>query len=160
MKARRGPPLSLRATAIRMLARRDYSRVELAQKLIRQGGDPAEVEHIAIELEQLGFLSDTRYAHSLVTQMTGRYAKRAIEHEMKERQVHANAHAAVVPELAEIDDAVHAQALLLRRFPHPPADDREKARQVRFLQSRGYALSLILRLLRERGTATNGEDEA
>jgi regulatory protein len=159
MKPRRAAPLSLRATAIRMLARRDYSRVELSQRLIRRGGDPAEVEQVAAELEQLGFLSDVRFAHALVTQMTGRYARRAIEHEMRERHVHVDAHAAVVPELAEMDDAAHARSLLLRRFPHPPVDDREKARQVRFLQSRGYGLSLILRLLRERGLSGNGDGE-
>ena len=31
-----------------------------------------------------------------------------------------------------------------------PANDREKARQVRFLQSRGFELSAILKLLRTR----------
>ena len=38
-------------------------------------------------------------------------------------------------------------ALWRRRFGAPPANDREKARQVRFLQSRGFALSAIFKLL-------------
>ena len=35
-----------------------------------------------------------------------------------------------------------------RKFGAPPADDRDKARQVRFLQSRGFALAAIFKLLR------------
>ena len=41
------------------------------------------------------------------------------------------------------------RALWLRRFGRAPTDDREKARQVRFLQSRGFSLSAIFKLLRE-----------
>ena len=38
-------------------------------------------------------------------------------------------------------------------FPQgaPPANDREKARQIRFLQSRGFELSAILKMLRRPG---------
>ena len=46
------------------------------------------------------------------------------------------------------------RALWQRRFGEPPRDERDKAKQVRFLQSRGFALSVILRFLR---TATPDE---
>ncbi len=133
-----------------MLARREYGRSELAHRLAMRGAPMAEVGAVLDELQQLGLLSDARYAHSLVTQMTGRYAKRAIAHTMKERSVDAEAVADVGEALSAIDDVADATALLDRRFPDPPASEREKARQVRFLQSRGYSLSLIFRLLRER----------
>ena len=48
----------------------------------------------------------------------------------------------------EIDDDQAMIALWRRRFGTPPANDKEKARQVRFLQSRGFALSAIIKLLR------------
>ncbi|MEO8849194.1 MAG: regulatory protein RecX [Casimicrobiaceae bacterium] len=143
-------PVSVRASAIRMLARREYGRAELTQRLVRRGAPADEVEGVLNEMQQLGLLSDARYAHSLVTQMSGRYSRRTIEHTMKSQSVEAEAVADVNSELSVIDDAADALALLTRRFPDPPANDREKARQVRFLQSRGYSLSLILRLLRER----------
>jgi len=143
-------PVSVRATAIRMLARREHGRTELAQRLKMRGAPAAEVESVLDELQQLGLLSDSRYAHSLVTQMTGRYAKRAIVHTMRKRRVATDAVADVDAELGAIDDESDARAILARRYPDPPADDRELARQVRFLQARGYALSLILRIVRER----------
>jgi len=40
-------------------------------------------------------------------------------------------------------------ALWRRKFGTAPANDRDKARQVRFLQSRGFSLSAILKLLRD-----------
>jgi regulatory protein len=144
------PPASIRATAVRMLARREYGRSELAHRLVMRGAPKAEVDAVLDDLQQLGLLSDARYAHSLVTQMTGRYAKRAIVHTMRERRVATDAVADVNAELGAIDDESDARAILARRYPDPPADDRELARQVRFLQARGYALSLILRIVRER----------
>jgi regulatory protein len=50
---------------------------------------------------------------------------------------------------ADADDGATLVALWRRRFGRAPADDRERARQVRFLQSRGFGLSAILRLLRD-----------
>jgi regulatory protein len=49
----------------------------------------------------------------------------------------------------DVDDLDAMVALWRRRFGAPPENDREKARQVRFLQSRGFSLSAIFRLLRD-----------
>lgn len=157
MLTRRGkPPVSIRATAIRMLARREHSRAELVQKLVGRGADADEVEHTVADLQVMGLVSDERYAHAVVAQMAGRYAKRAIVHEMRHKSVAADAVATVDDAIADIDDSANALALLERRFPQPAANDREKARHVRFLQSRGFALSLILSLLKERSRIEPG----
>ncbi len=54
-------------------------------------------------------------------------------------------------QLAGVDELAEAQALWQRRFGAPPADERDKARQVRFLQARGYSLSIALAVLRAAG---------
>jgi regulatory protein len=146
-------PVSARIAALRMLARREYGRTELAQRLARRGLPADEIATALDDLERLGLLSDSRYAHALVAQMTGRYARRAIVYTMRERGVASDAVADVDAELGAIDDETDARAMLVRRFPDPPANDRELARQVRFLQARGYGLSLILRIVRERPRA-------
>ena len=56
-----------------------------------------------------------------------------------------------------IDDDAALLALWQRRFGTAPANDREKARQVRFLQSRGFELSAIFKLLRSQ-LAPDGAD--
>ena len=57
----------------------------------------------------------------------------------------------------EQDDYATALALWRQRFGKPPADQKEKARQVRFLQSRGFALNVVFRVLRDQGVAADDE---
>lgn len=143
---------SLRERAIALLARRDYARAELKARLMR-GHDSTEVDAVAVEtllddLAAAGYLSEARYAQALVTRRQATYSRRAIARELEERGVAKEASRSALAALPE-DDTVALHALWLRRFGRAPADDREKARQVRFLQSRGFALSEILKLLRD-----------
>jgi regulatory protein len=114
---------------------------------------PAEVERTLDELVALGYLSDHRFAHGLVAQRAGRYSARAIAHELRERKVDAGAARDALTALAGVDEVAQARALWQRRFGVPPRDERDKARQVRFLLARGYALGVALRVLRTAGMA-------
>ncbi|MCC7218800.1 MAG: regulatory protein RecX [Burkholderiales bacterium] len=138
------PAVSPKALAVRWLARREYSRAELAERLRRRGATADDVERALDELAAAGYLSDARYAQAVVAQRAGRYGRRAIAHALKERGIAAaDADVALAP-LAGTDELADARALWQRRFGTAPADDRERARQVRFLQSRGYGLSVAL----------------
>ncbi len=137
---------------MRYLARRDYSRAELTQRLARRGIEPAAIGQALDALVAAGLLSDTRYAASVVAQRAGRYGKRAIAYALKEKGVDATAAEAALAPLAGADEFDDALALWRQRFGTPPANDRDKARQVRFLQSRGYGLSVVLKVLRTAGT--------
>jgi len=143
---------SPKALAVRMLARRDYSRAELSQRLVRKGIPQEEVNVALDDLAAGGYLSDARYAHALVAQRSGRYGKRAIAHVLREKGIDTpDAQAALAP-LAATDEVADATALWQQRFGTAPANQREKARQVRLLLSRGYGLSVALRVLRSAGT--------
>jgi regulatory protein len=146
------PPKALKARAIALLARREYSRLELRDKLAAgadHGADGADaLEALLDELAGLGLLSDARCAQSVVRQKSGGYSKRAIGAALKARGVEGDA-ATVALAGVDIDDLDAMVALWRRRFGKPPANDREKARQVRFLQSRGFSLSAIFKLLRD-----------
>jgi regulatory protein len=141
-------PKTLKARAIGMLARREYSRAELRDRLLATGAGRDECESVLDELAALGFLSDARFAQAVVRQKQGGYSRRAIAGTLKQKGVGAEAAEAALAD-HPIDDAAALVALWRRRFGRAPADEREKARQVRFLQSRGFGLSSILRLLRE-----------
>lgn len=130
------------------LARREYSRAELRDKLIAAGAGRDEVDVVLDEITALGYLSDTRFANALVRQKTGAMSTRAITASLKAKGVTADVASAAIAE-SEIDDHDVMVALWSRKFGAPPANDREKARQVRFLQSRGFALSAIFKLLRD-----------
>ncbi|HEX9277056.1 MAG TPA: regulatory protein RecX [Casimicrobiaceae bacterium] len=144
----RSAPVSLRAQAVRLLARREYSRSELEQRLIAKGGPRSEISVVLDELIAQGYLSDARYARAMATQKAGGYSRRSIAEALKAKGI---ARIDIEQALAEADadDEKALRALWQRRFGRPPADEREKARQVRFLQARGFALSAIFKLLRE-----------
>ncbi|HEX8012759.1 MAG TPA: regulatory protein RecX [Casimicrobiaceae bacterium] len=139
--------LSLRDRAIRLLARREYARAELERQLLGKGGERSEVRALLDALAAEGYLSDARYARSIAAQKAGRYSRRSIAEGLKARGVGRDDIDAALAE-APVDDDAALTALWRRRFGRAPADERDKARQVRFLQARGFALSAILKLLR------------
>lgn len=150
-------PVAPKVLAVRWLARREYSRSELTQRLRQRGIAAEEIERALDELAAAGYLSDARYAQAVVAQRAGRFGRRAIVHALKERGIGAaDAQTALAP-LAEADELADAQALWQRRFGVVPANDRDKARQVRFLQARGYSLSTALRVLRAAGSRDGSE---
>ena len=130
-----------------MLARREYARAELETKLLAKGWPAAEICTALDELAAKGLLSDARYAQALAAKKAGHYSRRGIAAELKARGVDQPDIEAAIAQ-ADLDDDAALAALWQRRFGDPPADAREKARQVRFLQSRGFSLSAILKLLR------------
>jgi regulatory protein len=138
---------SLRDRAIRLLARREYARAELERRLLAHGGEASEVRAVLSELEAEGLLSDARYARALVARRGKSFSRARIVQELKAAGLARDEIDAAVAE-AELDDDAALRALWQRRFGRAPVDERERARQVRFLQSRGFALSAILKLLR------------
>jgi regulatory protein len=139
---------SLRSQAIGLLARREYARAELEARLIAKGASRSDVAAVLDELAALGYVSNERFAQAFAEQKAGRYSRRSIAAELKAKGVDA---AEIDAALAAtgVDDAFALEALWQRRFGQRPADSREKARQVRFLQSRGFSLSAILAFLRK-----------
>jgi regulatory protein len=103
------------------------------------------------ELERAGYLSDARFAAAVVRQKSGGYSKRAIAHALREKGVAAPAAQEALAALDGEDELAQALALWWRRFGKAPEDEREKARQVRFLVSRGYATNVVFRVLRVAG---------
>jgi regulatory protein len=141
---------SLRNRAIGLLARREYARSELEKRLIARGAERAEVRALVEALASEGLLSDARYARALVARRAGSSSRRRIADELKAAGVAPEDIESALSE-SEFDDEAALSALWQRRFGHAPADERDKARQVRFLQSRGFALSAIFKLLRKQG---------
>lgn len=76
-----------------------------------------------------------------------KYGVRRILHELKEKGVSADAVAAVLPELQE-SELETARAIWAKKFGILPQDARERARQSRFLASRGFGAETITKVLR------------
>jgi regulatory protein len=146
--SQRGAAPSLRAQAIRLLARREYARSELETRLRAKGAALDEINAVLDELTSLGYLSDERFARTFAAHNSGRYSRRSIAGELKAKGVGPDVIDAALAE-SPLDDTSALEALWRRRFGRVPVDERDKARQVRFLQARGFSVSAILALLRK-----------
>ena len=155
-RAKSQTPVSLRQQALTALARREYTRIELERKLGRKAENPDELKALLDEFEANGWLSDERFASSGARHKQGRFSQRYIVEDLKQKGVGGETARAAVDAL-EQDDYATARALWQQRFGTAPADQKQKARQVRFLQSRGFALSVVFRILKEAGASADDE---
>lgn len=153
--ARHKPVASLRATALRLLARRDYPRAALEARLLARGAERDEVTRLLDDLERHGYLSDARFAHMLVAQKVERFGRRAIAHALHARRVDPAAAREALAAVADDDEVARARAVWARRFGVQAADERERARQIRFLLARGYRLQVALTVVGRSGAAAD-----
>ena len=144
----RGGVRSLQSRAIAALARRDYSRLELAKKLSEHEPDQQAVASLLDELTQKGFLSDERFALATARRLSARYGRARVEQTLSAHNL----------DRALIDQALacasqengselqRAFQVWQKRFGQPPADLPQKAKQFRFLTARGFSPDVLRRL--------------
>ncbi|MCG5514441.1 regulatory protein RecX [Ectothiorhodospira shaposhnikovii] len=134
--------------AIRLLARREHSRGELRSKLTERGLEQAAVEVALDRLESRGLLSDARFTESFVRHRVGQgHGPTRIRADLRQRGVADSLVQAVLDE-AEADWEALARDVRIRRFgPALPVDYRERSKQMRFLQYRGFPTDIIRRVM-------------
>jgi regulatory protein len=150
------PETSLRDRAMRYLARREHSRAELQHKLQPHVQEGEDLELVLDELAQRHWLSDSRAASQLVDVKRGRFGSQRIVHELRQRGIADDLIADALSDLKGLDLQT-ATEVWRRKFGTPPLDAKEKARQMRFLQSRGFSTDVILKVLRSTGVSTEDE---
>jgi regulatory protein len=143
---------SLRARAMRFLARREHTRAELARKLAPRAQQGEDVEGLLDELTQKGWLSDARFAEQAARAKARRFGPIKLAHYLRSRGLGEEAIASGL-QRAGADGRSSLEAVWRSRFGAPPADEREKMRQVRFLQGRGFAADDIFRFLKSQQEA-------
>lgn len=142
--SRAGP--SLKARAIGYLSRREHSRVELQRKLLPYAEEPALLEVLLNDLERENWLSNQRFAQSLVNRRAERHGAQRIVQELRQHGLSDDAVSHIGEHLRQTE-FVRAQAVWNKKFDQLPADAKEYARQFRFLGSRGFAPEAIRRIL-------------
>ncbi|MBY4867032.1 recombination regulator RecX [Burkholderia sp. Bp9017] len=141
------PPRSLKGRALGYLSRREYSRAELARKLAPYVGEDESVEPVLDALEQDGWLSDARFAESLVHRRASRVGVARIVSELKRHAVGDSLVEEVNAQLRETE-LTRAQAVWRKKFGALPQTPAERAKQARFLAARGFSSATIVKLLK------------
>ena len=140
---------SLKARAVALLSRREYSRAELARKLMPHARDESELQDVLASLEDQGWQSDTRFVQGVLHRKSARQGTALIVQSLR--------HHGVQPELVEEardqlkqTELSRARLVWEKRFSREgmPGDRQSYARQARFLAARGFSGDVINRLLR------------
>ena len=149
--ARSRPEPTLKARALRALARREHSRVELERKLAPHAESAEQLQALLDRLVETGLLSNERFAQSVVHRRASTRGVAVIRHELR---VHGLADDAVAGHIASLEKSEHerARALWARRFGSVPESLAERARQSRFLLARGFSAEVVRRVVGGRGS--------
>lgn len=139
--------ISLKARALRYLAAREHSRVELARKLARYAGENDDIEALLDNLETAKLLSETRFSESLVNRRAARFGNQRILAELQSHQIDGALLSEVKAGL-EQDESIRAREVWAKRFGRMPSSAAERAKQMRFLQQRGFSQKAIQAVFR------------
>jgi regulatory protein len=140
-------PGELRERALRLLARREHRRAELARKLERAGFVRGDIAPLLDAFEAKNWLSDRRFAESYVADHRARAGSVKLAYDLRQRGVGDSIIESVLGDNrdSELD---RAREVWRKKFATAPADAAEKAKQMRFLQSRGFSPEVIRRAIR------------
>jgi regulatory protein len=130
--------ISLKARALRYLSTREHSRLELRRKLARYAEEGEDVDALLDFLEKNNWLSQERFAESLIHRKASRYGNSRVVAELQNHGVNGEALADLKSELAQTEEA-RAREVWRRKFGKVAADAAERAKQMRFLLTRGFS---------------------
>ena len=142
--------MSAKSVAVRLLSRREHSAFEIRDKLLKRDFDSEEIDRVIIELQQGGWLSDERFAEAYIRmrQLKG-FGPVRIAMELNERGVKEH----IVDDYLHANDDSWRQTLeqqYRKKYKDKPIEDySDKAKRIRFLQYRGFALDVIYQIVKD-----------
>ena len=137
--------------ALRLLAHREHSRLELHQKLSAKGFNASALEAFLSQLEAEGLLSDARFAEAYIRSRKQRgFGPLRIMLELQRRGV--SEETVIMHLQAQSEEWVEvARSQYRKRFGRGQAPDyKERARRARFLLNRGFSNEVIFKILDEK----------
>ncbi|WP_119156690.1 recombination regulator RecX [Caldimonas tepidiphila] len=138
--------LSLKGRALKYLAAREHSRVELRRKLQPHEEEAGQIEALLDELEAAGWLSAERFVESVLHRKAARFGTARLRHELQGHGLPAEAVADAVGRL-QASELERARAVWQRKFGAPAADAAGRAKQMRFLATRGFSGEVVRRVV-------------
>lgn len=151
---------SLKARALKYLANREHSRLELGRKLAHHAQEGDDIDALLDWLEAAKFLSSSRFSESLVNRRAKRFGNSRILSELQSHGIEDEALERAKADLA-VGEEARAIEVWRKKFSRPPDDAVERAKQMRFLQQRGFSHRSIQAAIRaaERSNLS-ADDEA
>lgn len=126
------------------MARREHSRTELSRKLQQKGADTSNIDAVLDTLAKQGLQSDARFVENVIHYYRNRgYGPIYIRSTLIERGIRED----MIEDLLNISDNTWLTAVKQvwqKKFKNTlPSDYKERAKQMRFLNYRGFTFEQI-----------------
>jgi len=142
-------PRSIRVVAMDLLSRREHSAYQLTQKLKKRNFDIDAIETALDQLQRENLQSDSRFIESIVnSRVNAGFGPVKIKYELRQKGI----------SMERVDDYMSGlpvkweQLMVAQRSKkfgqYIPANYREKMKQARYLQNRGFSPESVMRLFR------------
>ena len=141
---------SLKGRALRLLSQREHSRSELERKLAPHEQVPGELAKALDELQARDFINEGRVVESVVHRRAAKLGTSRIRQELATKGLSGEAVAEVVAQLKD-SELSRAQEVWRKKFGRPPADPAERAKQMRFLITRGFNAEVVRQVIKGHG---------
>ena len=138
---------SLKGRALQLLSQREHSRAELERKLATHEEVPGELAQALDELQARDFINDGRVIESVINHRADKLGAARLKQELAAKGLGGEA---VTQALAALKDSEleRAREVWQKKFGEPAQDPRERAKQARFLLTRGFAAEVVSKLVR------------
>ena len=135
---------SIFAQALSLLSHREHSKKELATKLKTRGHEEEEINATIERLEEMNYLNDERFAEIFVrSRLSKPLGANRIQQELIQKGINSELAKTALSE-ANVDWFELAKQLKERKFGEEISTDfKEKAKQSRYLQYRGFDFEQI-----------------
>jgi len=131
-------------SAMRLLSQREHTVRQLRRKLLARDYSAEDVDAVLQDLESQNLLSDTRFAEQyLASRMNKGYGPVRIRQELREKGV---AEEVIEPQMEAVADLWQDVMIksLYKKFGNTAVlNYSDRARRARFLEYRGFPLSMI-----------------
>jgi len=137
---------TLKGRALRLLSRREHSRSELERKLQPYEETPGTLAQALDDLQARGFISEQRVVESVLNRRASRLGAARIRQELQDKGLARELVQQAVDSLRD-SELARATEVWRRKFEVPALTPQARARQVRFLLTRGFSAEVVRRVV-------------
>ena len=139
--------VNLLTKAVALLSSREYSAHELRKKLAHYSDDSDKIEAVIQRLQKENWQSDQRFMDNFVSFRQGKWGNLKILQSLKTHQLSSESLNELKETLKETELS-RALEVWEKKFHNQKAQTpKEKAKQIRFLSSRGFSSDVIRKIV-------------
>ena len=137
---------TLKGRALRLLSQREHSRQELERKLRPFEEVPGELAQALDELQAKDFINEQRVLDSVVNRRASKLGASRVKQELQAKGLTPEAVSEALQGLRETE-VERAREVWRKKFGELALDANARAKQVRFLLTRGFASEAVRRVV-------------